>query len=342
MTNVAFRAAAGDDRRLVSDPRSAQHRVGVLWSWLPAFRAVAEVEHVQRAARALHVTASSLSRSIRLLEEGLGRKLFDRAGRNVKLNADGKILLAAVREGMRSIDDAVARVTGTTFSGDLTIVAEGDLALTIASRAATRYLHRFAGMTVSVQGARSVDDLVARLLRGEVDVALSSAPPEHALLVVDFVGEVTYGVYCGRGHPLSQSPSASLEAIGAHAFVAPALGAAGGTGDQWPRHRPRTVALRVGALQPAIDVCASGALLAVLPDMAVREAKETAWTRLSNGAVPACPLFVVRRKPASDQERASAFVEELRLEMEASLAAAPTARPARPRRSAAPKRGSRR
>ena len=55
-----------------------RRRVTEVWTWLPAFRAVAEVEHVQRAAKTLHVTPSSLSRSIRLLEDHLGKRLFDR------------------------------------------------------------------------------------------------------------------------------------------------------------------------------------------------------------------------------------------------------------------------
>ena len=62
-----------------------------------------------RAARAEHVTPSSLSRSLGLLEEHLGRKLLDRVGRNVKLNAEGETLLAAVRDAMRRIDDAGRR-----------------------------------------------------------------------------------------------------------------------------------------------------------------------------------------------------------------------------------------
>ena len=40
-----------------------------IWNWLPAFRAVAETEHLPTASDLLHVTPSALSRTIRLLEQ---------------------------------------------------------------------------------------------------------------------------------------------------------------------------------------------------------------------------------------------------------------------------------
>src|SRR5579871_848755 len=98
-----------------------QQRVNALWNWLPAFRAVAEREHVQGAARDLHVTASSLSRAIRLVEDSVGKELFARVGRNLRLTEDGHELLAAVRDAMRRIDDGIARVTASEFTGSLRV-----------------------------------------------------------------------------------------------------------------------------------------------------------------------------------------------------------------------------
>ena len=49
-------------------------RLTTLWSWLPGFRAVAETQHLPTASKQLHVGASALSRTIRLLEEALREK----------------------------------------------------------------------------------------------------------------------------------------------------------------------------------------------------------------------------------------------------------------------------
>ena len=47
-------------------------RLHRFWSWLPAFSAVAETQHLPSAALKLHVSPSALSRTIRLLEDDLG------------------------------------------------------------------------------------------------------------------------------------------------------------------------------------------------------------------------------------------------------------------------------
>ena len=87
--------------------RDRHQRVSQLWQWLPGFRAVAEVQHVRRAAERLHVSPSALSRTIHLLEEQLGHRLFRREGRSLRLEPHGELLLQVVRHCMRQIDDTV-------------------------------------------------------------------------------------------------------------------------------------------------------------------------------------------------------------------------------------------
>ena len=103
-------------------------RVRDLWSWLPAFRAVAETEHLPSAARALHVSPSSLSRAVSLLEADLGRELFDRVGRRVALNDAGRELLSATRLAMRSVDEAIVRLGPGRMVGSISISVPGPYA----------------------------------------------------------------------------------------------------------------------------------------------------------------------------------------------------------------------
>ena len=66
-----------------------------LWRY---FVAVAEEQHVGRAAERLYVSQSPLSRQIRQLEASLGIRLFDRVRQRIRLTADGKQLLREARE----------------------------------------------------------------------------------------------------------------------------------------------------------------------------------------------------------------------------------------------------
>ena len=91
-------------------------RVASLWNWLPAFRVVAEYEGIQKAAVVLHVSPSSLSRTIKLIEDVIGTPLFVRASTGLTLTAFGVELLKRTREAMRRVDDAPIRPPSPRYS----------------------------------------------------------------------------------------------------------------------------------------------------------------------------------------------------------------------------------
>jgi DNA-binding transcriptional LysR family regulator len=292
------------------DVDNPQRRVAELWSWLPAFRAVAERQHVQKAARDLHVTASSLSRAVGLVEQALGKRLFDRIGRNVRLNHDGAVLLASLRDGMRLIDDGVARVLSTQLEGEMHIACEGDQPIDLVWRAVAR-LQREAPLLVATVHGVEGGDLAARVLRGELDLAVVGQPSQAERVRVEHLATIAYGVYCGKGHPLFAVCAPTLEAILRHPFLAP-TGNESSVGDRWPPSIERTVLLRLPSLEPAIAACAGGRFLAVLPDAAVRMSPERGvLRRLPSDVIEPSELYTIRRQPLGGTDRAGALVAEL-------------------------------
>jgi len=69
-----------------------------LFPALETLLAVARTGSVAAAARQRHVTSSAVSQQIRRLETHFGIKLFERAGRGVRLTATGEAALPVVRE----------------------------------------------------------------------------------------------------------------------------------------------------------------------------------------------------------------------------------------------------
>lgn len=69
------------------------------------FVAVAEELHFGRAAQRMHVSQPPLSQQIKLLEEAVGNRLFERTQRSVRLTYDGEVLLAHVRPLLAGLDE---------------------------------------------------------------------------------------------------------------------------------------------------------------------------------------------------------------------------------------------
>lgn len=77
---------------------------------LEYFREVAITEHVQKTGEKLHVSPSAISAGIRCLEQELGANLFDRVGRNMRLNEFRRKFLPYVEEAFAALQNGVEAV----------------------------------------------------------------------------------------------------------------------------------------------------------------------------------------------------------------------------------------
>src|SRR3954451_10693500 len=68
------------------------------------FVAVAERGRVTRAAEELHISQPALSRALARMQRGLGVNLFDRSGRNLRLNRYGELYLEHARRALAELD----------------------------------------------------------------------------------------------------------------------------------------------------------------------------------------------------------------------------------------------
>ncbi|MBB5369927.1 MULTISPECIES: LysR family transcriptional regulator [unclassified Janthinobacterium] len=90
---------------------------------LQYFVAVAEEEHVGRAAERLHISQSPLSRQIAQLEDKLGLTLFERSAQRIRLTRDGNTFLAETRAFLTHGNrlEALAKRLGRGDEGGLCI-----------------------------------------------------------------------------------------------------------------------------------------------------------------------------------------------------------------------------
>ncbi len=71
------------------------------------FRDAAELENFSRVAEKNFVPQPSISKTISKLEQELGVRLFDRKGKKISLNANGKYFYNKVNAALTSIDDGI-------------------------------------------------------------------------------------------------------------------------------------------------------------------------------------------------------------------------------------------
>ena len=78
------------------------------FSQIKYFIMAAQMQNISKAAQILNITQSALSKSISNLEDELGVLLFDRSGKKVTLNNNGKNFLEHAIQSVQELDSAVS------------------------------------------------------------------------------------------------------------------------------------------------------------------------------------------------------------------------------------------
>ena len=274
-------------------------RAAQVWNWLPAFRAVAEAEHLPTASKEVHLSPSALSRSVKLLEEDLGVDLFSREGRQLELTTAGRRLLGATRAALRSVESALDQILSSDSAGAVHVSASGPYTSLFVLPALRKLAEQYPDIIAHVRSTGPA--LAERLLvDGGLDIFVTDVSISRSELKVMKLGELTYSVYAADFHPLATQIDVSLEELLAHPFVGPPDGLA----DHWVLHLPRKVGMVVEQLHVALQVCAMDGLLAVLPDVVARDFRgEGSLVRLPIDIIPPRPLYAVSRTVAAEPQR---------------------------------------
>ncbi|MGJ7459291.1 HTH-type transcriptional activator IlvY [Halomonas sp. MA07-2] len=144
---------------------------------LKHFLTLAETLHFGRASDACHVSPSTLSRSIRQLEESLGVALFERDNRHVALTRHGQTFQAYAREALEqweqlrlSLQSEALRLTGE-ISVYCSVTASYSFLYALLSEFRTHH----PGIELKLHTGDPAEAM-ARVLAGEEDMAITPRP----------------------------------------------------------------------------------------------------------------------------------------------------------------------
>lgn len=155
------------DGRLISN-------VGVL-------AAIVQGGSFARAAEALGLTRSGVSRAVARLEARIGIRLFDRTTRTVSLTAEGRQLYAEVAPLLIGIEDAVTLASGASVAvqGRLRVNVDAFFARLLFARHVGDFLARHPALALELIARDQLGDLV-----GEgFDLAIRFGTPPDSTLI---------------------------------------------------------------------------------------------------------------------------------------------------------------
>lgn len=167
------------------------------------FNAVVENQGVVRAAEKMFISASSITRSIQQIESELGYSLFDRIGRNLALNIEGKDFY---KNALKLTKDFESLVTSNEKSNELIghyrLGASHFLCDYIFGECLDGFSRKFPQSTLEVQSL-DTSMLIRKVHAGDIDVGVAFSPklPETIACETVYQGQLLIAV--GKKHPLA-------------------------------------------------------------------------------------------------------------------------------------------
>jgi len=190
---------------------------------LTAFITVAETGSFSAAADRLHITQPAISKRIAGLEEHLGKPLFDRSGRAIRVTEAGDTLLPAAKRIIQSVDAARDRVLslGSEVTGRLSIATSHHIGIHRLPQLLREFTARYPDVELDLQFTDSelaADDVQ----RGRTELAVATLPlaPNAALLSTP-IWRDDLVVVCNRQHALLGIDNPDATALAAFPAVLP-------------------------------------------------------------------------------------------------------------------------
>ena len=190
---------------------------------LHIFVTVAGAGSFSAGAERLYITQSAVSQHIKELETSLGRQLFTRGSRGVRLTPAGELLHGYAREILALAARADAAVTDVEAldEGRVSIGATPGVSIYLAPDWVSRFRARYPRLTVALQTGITAE-IAALTLAGRLDLGIIEGEPDGttaAQLDITPLAEVAQAVVIGPRNPLWDAPSITLEDLNGQSFI---------------------------------------------------------------------------------------------------------------------------
>jgi DNA-binding transcriptional LysR family regulator len=172
---------------------------------------VARLGSIRKAGARLNVASSAINRQILALENEIGAPIFERMPRRLRLTATGELLIAHVRETLKSNQRVAAQIEALRGlqRGEATIATMNGLAAGPLPGFVASVLEAHPRVHIRLR-VLPLDQIPNAVLTGEADIALGYNFPSSPGLRVIASHDLHLGAVVAPGHPLTKRHPAWL------------------------------------------------------------------------------------------------------------------------------------
>lgn len=210
---------------------------------LRSFVAVADTEHISRAAASLFLTQAAVTQQVRHFERAVGLQLFERDGRRVRLTDAGRNIAEACKAALRSVEvvDESALAMRNLQAGSLQVGASPTCATYYLPPILAAFSGRHPGVKLSMVVEPSAD-LCRRVVAGTIDCAVIEGQPDPQLVCFELARDELVLV-AHRDHPLARMRRVASSDLAGHRYL--------GRGPEWSAER--TVREMIGEAYDGVE-----------------------------------------------------------------------------------------
>jgi DNA-binding transcriptional LysR family regulator len=192
---------------------------------LKAFITVAEMGSFSEAADRLYLTQSAISKRIALLEQQIGKRLFDRIARQVSLTEAGNELLPRARRILQEYENALQAINDLSgeASGTLRLAISHHLGLHRLPPILKQFAQQYPNVTLDIEFMDS-EKAYEQVLHGDSEVAVITLAREaHQKINSKVIWNDPLRFICAQDHPLAQIKQPELKDLADYPIILPGI-----------------------------------------------------------------------------------------------------------------------
>lgn len=239
-----------------------------------AFIAIAEHGSFSRAAAALHITQTAITRRLQNLEGALGVRLVERSTRATALTGIGREFLPHARRLLGDLESALTEIreSGRAMRGEVTIACVPTVGVHYLPRIIQQYSAVHPANRIRILDHASFD-VADSVLRREAEFGINILGPQHPELESVPLVEDRFVLVCRDDHPLAKRRTVTWRQLEPHPVIY--VGHVSGNrrlldvalgGDE----HPLRAQYEVQRSSTAVGLVAEGVGIAVVPRLAIQ------------------------------------------------------------------------